>query len=208
MRLPPVLLLLLVVLPARAQLLDSISLFAEQEPRFVAKLDVRGGFISNRNVRVMGAKAGLEHAGRFQYGIGYAFLFTPVERERFIPELGLTNTRLRIGYVTPYVDYAFYQRGPWEVRLPVQLGIGAGSTIYRDASGRKRRLQRTGLLIYEPVMVVQYRFFRYAALTGGWGFRLVWQTGDQLGERLNAPIYTFGLRIFFGDLWRDLRRPQ
>lgn len=208
MRLPPVLLLLLVVLPARAQLLDSIALFAEQEPRFVAKLDVRGGFISNRNVRVMGAKAGLEHAGRFQYGIGYAFLFTPVEREQFIPELGLTNTRLRIGYVTPYVDYAFYQRERWEVRLPVQLGIGAGSTIYRDASGRKRRLQRTGLLIYEPVMVVQYRFFRYAALTGGWGFRLVWQTGDQLGERLNAPIYTFGLRIFFGDLWRDLQRAQ
>ncbi len=196
---------LLVAWSASAQLLDSIALFAAEEPRFIAKLDVRGGFISNRNVRVMGAKAGLEHAGRFQYGIGYAFLFTPVEREQFIPDLGLTNTRLRIGYVTPYVDYAFYQRGPWEVRLPVQVGIGAGSTIYRDAGGRKRRLQRTGLLIYEPVMTVQYRFLKYLAVGGGWGFRLVWQTGDQLGEDVTAPIYTFGMRVFFGDLWRDLR---
>jgi hypothetical protein len=39
----------------------------------------------------------------------------------------------------------------------------------------------------------------------GWGFRLVVQTGDKLGENLNAPIYTLGVRVFLGDLWRDLR---
>jgi len=191
----------------KGQLLDSMAHFAAEPPRFVAKLDMRGGFISNRNVRVMGAKTGLEHAGRFQYGIGYAFLFTPVERKALVDGLGWTDTRLRLGYVTPYVDYAFYQRGPWEVRLPVQVGIGAGSTIYRDTGGRKHRLQRTGLLIYEPAMTVQYRFLKYFAVGGGWGFRLVWQTGDKIEENLTAPIYTFGLRVFFGDLWRDIR-PQ
>lgn len=192
-------------LAAQAQLLDSIALFASEQPRFVARLDMRGSFVSNRNVRLMGVKAALEHAGRFQYGLGYTFLFTPITREQDVPGLGTTTTRLRVGYVSPYVDYAFYQRGPWEVRLPVQIGIGGGSTIYRDAEGRKQRLQRTGLLIYEPAMTVQYRFWKYFALGAGWGFRLVVQTGDRLGEDLNAPIYTFGLRIFFGDLWRDLR---
>ncbi len=191
-------------LPSAAQLLDSIALFTAQEPRFVAKLDIRGSFIRNQNVRIMGAKVGLEHAGRFQYGIGYSFLFTPVQRSAVLDDVGATTLRLRVGYVTPYVDYAFYQRGPWEVRLPVQIGIGAGSTIYRDASGRKRRFQHTGLLIYEPAMTVQYRFWKYFALSGGWGFRLVLQTGDALGENLNAPIYSFGLRVFFGDLWRDI----
>ena len=196
------------LLEARAQLLDSISLFAAQEPRFVAKLDIRGSFIRNQNVRIMGAKVGLEHAGRFQYGIGYSFLFTPVSREEFVEEVGLTSLRLRVGYVTPYVDYAFYQRGPWEVRLPVQFGVGGASTVYRDADGSRQRYQRTGLLIYEPAMTVQYRFLRYLAVGGGWGFRLVWQTGDNLGESLNAPIYSFGLRVFFGELWKDFGPEQ
>lgn len=187
-----------------AQLLDSIALFAAQEPRFVAKLDIRGSFIRNQNVRIMGAKVGLEHVGRFQYGIGYSFLFSPVQFPSMLDGVGATTLRLRIGYITPYVDYAFYQRGPWEVRLPVQIGIGGGSTIYRNADGRKQRYQRTGLLIYEPAMTVQYRFWKYFALGAGWGFRLVLQTGDNLGENLNAPIYSFGLRVFFGDLWRDL----
>lgn len=191
-----------------AQLLDSIALFSSQTPRFVAKLDIRGSFIRNQNVRIMGAKVGLEHAGRFQYGIGYSFLFSPVTREQVVDEQGLTALKLRLGYVTPYVDYAFYQRGRWEVRLPVQIGIGGASTIYTDSDGRKQQYQRTGLIIYEPAMTVQYRFMRYLAVGGGWGFRLVWQTGDKLGENLNAPIYGFGLRVFFGDLWNDIRGTQ
>ncbi|MEX1133085.1 MAG: hypothetical protein WEC15_07680 [Flavobacteriales bacterium] len=204
MRLLALILALSASFSSRAQLLDSIALFAAEEPRFVAKLDIRGSFIRNQNVRIMGAKVGLEHGGRFQYGIGYSFLFTPVQRQEVLDGLGATTLRLRVGYITPYVDYAFYQRGPWEVRLPVQIGVGGGSTIYRDAEGRKQRYQRTGLLIYEPAMTVQYRFWKYFALSGGWGFRLVAQTGDKLGENLNAPIYSFGLRVFFGDLWRDL----
>ena len=64
----------------KAQLLDSIALFMQEPPRPVFRLDIRGSFVSNRNVRLMGAKLGLEHARRFQYGVGYSFLFTPVER--------------------------------------------------------------------------------------------------------------------------------
>ncbi|MEZ4737886.1 MAG: hypothetical protein R2818_00635 [Flavobacteriales bacterium] len=140
---------LLITLFGKAQLLDSIALFTQERPRPVLRLDIRGSFVSNQNVRLMGAKIGLEHARRFQYGIGYTFLFTPVEREEVVEGVGLTTVKLRVGYVTPYVDYAFYQRGPWEVRLPVQIRIGAGSTIYRNAEGRKEKLASTGLLIYE-----------------------------------------------------------
>lgn len=205
MRVSALLLALCCAHVAWGQLLDSIALFASDKPRIVAKLDVRGSFIRNRNVRIAGAKLGLEHGGRFQYGIGYSFLFSPVTRETVLSEAGPTSLQLRLGYVSPYVDYAFYRRGPWEVRLPVQLGFGAASTVYRDAEGRRRTEQRTGLIIYEPAMTVQYRFWRYLAVGGGWGFRLVWQTGDQLGENLNAPIYALGLRVFFGDLWKDMQ---
>lgn len=184
-----------------AQLLDSIALFSREPGRFVARLDVRGSFISNSPVRIAGVKAGIEHGRRFQYGLGYSFLFTPVERDGDAGGV----VRLRMGYVSPYVDYAFFQRGPWEARIPVQLGFGSGALALRRADGERRILARSGLIIYEPAMTIQYRFLRYFGIGAGWGFRWVIQTGDDLGERLTAPIYLFGLRVFIGDLWRDAR---
>ncbi len=187
----------------RAQLLDSIALFVKDPPRPVVRLDMKGSFVSNQNVRMMGVKLGLEHARRFQYGVGYSFLFSPVERDRYVYGFGTWPTRLRMGYLHAYVDYAFYQRGPWEVRIPVQLGVGSGSVVYDDVAGRKQKLFRSGMIIYEPCMTVQYRFLKYFGVGAGWGYRLVMRTNHSLDERLTAPIYTMGLRIFFADLYRD-----
>lgn len=172
----------------------------------MAKLDMRGSFISNHQVRIAGIKVGLEHAKRFQYGIGYSFLFSPVRKDRYVDEdLGIRSTRLRLGYIAPYVDYAFFQRGQWEVRLPVQIGFGSGSVIYEDDQGRKRKLYRTGLFLYEPSMTVQYRFLKYFGVGLGWGYRLVIYTRSGLDERISAPIYMFGVKVFVGELWKDLK---
>ena len=189
---------------AHAQLIDSIGGFLDAQPRVVARLDARGGFISNRNVRFMGVKLGLEHARRFQYGIGYSMLL-PAEGRDVAVNGRIESGRLRMGYVAPYVDYAFFKRGHWEGRIPIQIGFGAGSLAYRAADGRRRTVARTGLILYEPAMTIQYRFLRYFGIGAGWGFRLVIQTGDDLGERLTAPVYLFGLRVFLGEMLRDAR---
>lgn len=197
--------LLSVVVPANAQLLDSLGLFAQQSPRFIAKLDSRGSFINNGSVRLMGVKVGLEHAGRFQYGVGYTFLTTRVERPWTMGGGEVLPVRLRLGYVGPYAEYAFFQRGHWEVRIPVQLGFGGGSLVLDGPDGHRQQVRRAFIFLYEPAMTVQYRFLRYFGISAGWGYRLVFTNAD-LEERLTAPIYILGLKVFFGDLWKDLRR--
>jgi len=192
----------------KAQLLDSIGLFLKEEPRIVVKADIRGSFISNRNVRIVGFKIGYEYAHRFQYGVGYSFLFTPVQQLREVPGQGLIDTRLRIEYIAGYVDYAFYQRRNWDVRIPVQLGFGSGSVIYKETDGRKRKLLRTGLIIYEPAMTVHYKFLKYFAIGGGIGFRLAIRTHDSLDEQITAPVYMFGLKVYFGDIWRSIQSAE
>lgn len=187
-----------------AQRIDSIPAYLAEPPALIVKLDMRGSFIGNEGVRFAGIKLGLEHAGKVQYGIGYSFLLSPVESTAQVKGLGEVHTRLRFGYVTPYFDFAFYQKNNWELRIPVQFGIGSGSVVYVDADGRKQKLQRSGVFLYEPSMTVQYRFLRYFAIGGGWGYRLVMRSAP-LADGLTAPIYTFGLRVFFGDLWRDFR---
>jgi hypothetical protein len=90
------------------------------------------------------------------------------------------------------------------VSIPVQVGIGGGSLIYHDLDGRKRKLKQAFLFLYEPAMTVQYRFLKYFAISGGWGFRLAIANAE-LDETLNAPIYLFGLKVFAGELLKDLR---
>lgn len=187
-----------------AQLLDSLKLFSQEPFKLVVKLDSRGSFISNSNVKLMGVKVGLEHAGRLQYGIGYSFLTTRVEQLMRVEDRDQVPVRLRLGYVTPYVEYAFYQRGHWEARIPVQFGIGGGALVYEDLNGRRQRLQHAFVFLYEPSMTIQYRFLRYFGVSAGWGYRLVFANAS-LGEDLTAPIYLFGVKVFFGDLWKDLR---
>lgn len=194
-------------MPLRAQLLDSLALFAGQRPRFVAKLDSRGSFISNSNVRMFGIKVGAEHAGRFQYGLGYSFLASPVESSRTVEGQAGIPVRLHMGLLVPYVEYAFYQRRAWEIRIPVQLGLGRADLSYPDAAGGRRVLRRSFVLFYEPAMTVQYRFLRYFGASAGWGFRLqLVRTG--LEETLSAPVYLVGLKVFMGDLWADLKRME
>ncbi len=188
----------------QGQRVDSIPAYLQEPPALIVKLDMRGSFINNESVRFAGVKVGFEHARKVQYGIGYSFLLSPVEGTAMVDGQGQVGTRLRFGYITPYFEYAFYQRGPWELRIPVQFGIGSGSVVYEDAQGRKQKLQRSGVFLYEPSMTVQYRFLKYFGVGGGWGYRLVLRSAP-LSEGLTAPIYTFGLRVFFGDLWRDVR---
>ncbi len=188
-----------------AQLLDSIAMFTQEPAKPTFSLDSRGSFISNQNVRLLGVKVGLEHAGRVRYGIGYSFLRTPVESEAQVEEGGDTRTvttRLRLGYVTPFFGYTFYRRGPWEVSIPVQVGIGGGSVVYDDLEGNRTKLKRAFVFLYEPAMVVQYRFLKYFAVGGGLGYRLVF-TNASLDEHLNAPVYIIGIRVFFGDAYKD-----
>ncbi|MCB9170510.1 MAG: hypothetical protein H6597_01375 [Flavobacteriales bacterium] len=176
------------------------------KPRISVIVDTRGSFISNRSVRIMGAKVGLEHGGRVRYGVGYNFLLSPIERERTVDDQGtVATTHLRFGYVAPYFGYTFLVKRHWEVSIPVQFGVGSGSLVYRDQAGDRRRLQRTTVMLYEPAMQVQYRLFKYAAIYLGWGFRLVMRTSASLHEQFTAPIYLLGLKVHFGDIYRDLR---
>lgn len=188
---------------AHGQLLDSIAYFHRMKPRPVARFDARNSFISNGSVGFWGVKLGLEHGKRFQYGAGYAFLRTRNERLTHTVD-GMRTVHLRVGYVSPYVDYAFFARGPWEARIPVQFGVGRARTVYRGADQRWVEHERSMVYIYEPTMTVQYRFWKYFGVVGGWGFRLTVQQRG-LGERMSAPIYVLGMRVFAEELYRDLR---
>ena len=189
---------------SNAQLLDSISLSLKEKPRVLFKLDGRGSFISTRSASIWGFKVGVEHDGRVQYGIGYSWL-----RNEISEEVDLNGeqvpSRVRFGYIAPYFEYAFYQRKKWEVSIPVQVGLGQAWYEYKDEQGKKHKVDKTWVFMYEPAMTVEYRVFRFFGAGFGVGYRLAIKTNRAMEENFTAPIYLLKLKLYLPEVFNVLR---
>jgi len=185
----------------KAQLLDSIALFLEDKPRVLFKLDGRGSFISTRSASIWGFKIGVEHDGRVQYGVGYSWLRNDISTELDVN--GETvPARLRFGYITPFFEYAFYQRGKWEVSIPVQVGIGQAFYERKDDQGNKFKEDKSWVFMYEPAMTVEYRLLRFFGAGFGVGYRFAIKTNRNMEENFTAPIYLIKLKLYIPEIFR------
>ena len=189
---------------SNAQLLDSISLSIKEKPRLLFKLDGRGSFISTRSARIWGFKVGVEHNDRVQYGIGYSWLRNEISQE---VELNgeMVPSRVRFGYLTPFFEYAFYQRNKWEVSIPVQVGLGQAWYEHKDDQGEKYKVDKTWVFMYEPAMTVEYRVFRFFGAGIGVGYRLAIKTNRAMEENFTAPIYLLKLKLYLPEVLNVLR---
>lgn len=187
-----------------AQLLDSISLSLKEKPRVLFKLDGRGSFISTRSARIWGFKVGVEHNSRVQYGIGYSWLRNEISQDVDLNG-ELVPSKVRFGYITPFFEYAFYQRNKWEVSIPLQIGLGQAWYEHKNDAGEKHQVNKTWVFMYEPAMTVQYRVFRFFAAGMGVGYRLAIKTNRAMEENFTAPIYLIKLKLYLPEVLNVLR---
>ena len=184
-----------IVANTNAQLLDSIAMSLQEKGKFILKMDNRGSFISTRSASIWGVKIGVEHNDRVQYGLGYSWLLNKITRTVEVD--GETkNYQLKFGYITPFFEYAFYQRNKWEVSIPVQLGIGRASYQFKDSIGQKQNIAGSWVFLYEPAMTVEYRLLPFFGLGLGVGYRLGFKTNPDLDENINAPTYMLKLKLY------------
>ena len=89
------------------------------------------------------------------------------------------KTRLRMRYVSLYVEYVYYRKNKWELSVPVQLGIG--STKYVTFTNPKSNYQSPGylVLLYEPCLSVNYRVLPFVAVGTEMGLRLALLKNNQ-----------------------------
>ena len=128
----------------------------------------------------------------------------------------LTNepikTRLRMRYVSLYVEYVYYRKNKWELSVPVQLGLG--STKYVAFSNPDINLRSKGhlVILYEPCLSVNYRVLPFVALGTEMGLRLAMYKDKQVKEQLTAPIYVFKVLFYWSDMinyfWPDNKVPK
>ena len=188
-------LIFLSYLTASSQLIDSISKNIKGKPDFFIKLDTRGSFVSNRHVRINGVKGGLSFNKKLKLGVGYNWL-----KSNYQPYYNGANVNLVSHNISSFIDYVFINKEPFEYNANIQLGFG--NVMYKQ---NEIKLESTIALFYEQSISVELRVLKYLGLGFDVGYRFVVFNKKHIDEKLSAPVYIARLKLYFGDIYKDLK---
>lgn len=187
----------------RAQFLDSLVASFKHSPRIDIRQDSRNSFLIKNFVSISGIKVGLNFNRRVKFGIGYDWVAPSIFKWHSPTQQALV---LKMRYYSPYFEYQYYKSKHWEYSIPLQLGTGL--FFYKNylKDGTPYKTQKYYFLTYEPHLIVTYKFLKYFGLGFGLGYRLV-LIGPGLGKEMNSPMYVIKTKIYFEDIYRDLKLP-
>lgn len=189
-----------------AQFLDSIKTSFNQKPSVDFKIDARNSFITNSLARIRGVKLGLNYGNRMRIGIGYNWLINSITREEGQKRINGVSipyySKLSFQYISPYIEYTFYQSKKWRISIPVL--IGAGGARYRLDFPVTTKSRMQFVTLYEPYMTAEYKLFKYFSIGFGTGYRLILTGTNDIRKDLTSPIYVVNANVLFGDLYKRL----
>ncbi len=175
---------------------DSLAALLHYQPQLTGSFNTRGSFIDGRVANVREVAVGMVFHEKLTLGVGYHWLKTERKKTIFEDTLPL-DTELKMRYLSLNIFYTFYHKTKWYISIPAEIGLG---TSFRQGEGKKG-YQRQSILLYEPVMLAEYRVMRYFGIAGGIGFRLMLKNNHFLNEQFNSPIYVLRLKIRFSEFF-------
>jgi hypothetical protein len=180
---------------------DSLRVVFRQRVTPSFKFDTRNSFITGNSAKVYGIKAGVRFGKRFSAGLGYNFIGTKLNENTELNEVEIRDAEIRMNYLAPFVDYGFFQRGPWEVGSSIQLGIGNSFHRYEEGGGRKT-IHRRRVILYEPLMSLEYKVFNLIGLGAGFGYRIMLKNNRAIEQQFTSPVYALRVRLIFDELYK------
>lgn len=185
---------------AKGQLLNSpkaLPAAFAQTPKLLVGLDTKRSFITDRDVKIMGVRVGLDFDKRARVGFGVYTLASPYHRvfslETPFGNPRAVNSQLRFVYMSAYFEYVLLLTKHWEVSLPLHVGVG-------DVSFSKLAGTPNPFLMSELTVLASYKIFPFFGLAAGVGYRQIVLGGDAIGRNFNAPTYNLGIKLWAGYL--------
>jgi hypothetical protein len=184
---------------------DSLRMVFKQKKSPSFKFDTRNSFITGSTAKVYGIKAGISFGKRFSAGLGYNFIGTELTEELVLPNKSIVSADIRMNYLAPFVEYSFYQKGPWEVSVPIQLGVGKSFLRY-EYNNQKVVTSRNTVMIYEPGMTFEYKILKLIGVGAGFGYRIMLKNNREIEQQFTSPVYALRLRLIFDELYGRYKR--
>jgi hypothetical protein len=190
---------------SNAQLISSLKDQFKQKPKFSLRFDTRNSFIANKAAKIRGIKFGLDYGKDVTIGMSFNWLDKKFSTTKNVMQGEDTVVaHLDFGYLGAYFEYTFYRTEHWEISIPVQIGIGSTFFGFRDEKNKQQRLYQKPIIVYEPSMTADYKFWRYLGVGAGVGYRLMLVNNKDIEGNFNSPIYVLKLKVYLGDMYRDV----
>lgn len=190
---------------SNAQLISSLKKEFQQKPKFSLRFDTRNSFISNKAAKIRGIKFGLDYGKDVTVGMSFNWLDKKFSTTKEVKVGADTlEANLDFGYLGFYFEYTFFRTEHWEISIPVQLGFGSTYFAYKDGNDKQKRLSQKPIIVYEPSMTADYRFWRYLGVGAGVGYRLMLVNNKDIEGNFNSPIYVLKLKVYLGDIYKDV----
>jgi hypothetical protein len=186
---------------------EEFSTALNEDGRTFLRFDAKNSFIANSQVKLWGVQLGYDHNNVVKYGLGFHNLSSTIKRDFYVKTGGITdtiNSQLNFAYFSLFGEYVFYDTKHWEGSLPIQIGFG-GTNFIGSLNDSTYRFHEKFVMHYEAALTGHYRFWRYFALGGGIGYRIMIIDNKNLNMQLTNPIYMIKFKFFLGDLFKDTK---
>lgn len=173
--------------------------------KFVASFDMRNSFVIGHSVKFNGVKIGLGNSKQ-RLGIGIHFLRSPiVTTSNKVDVNDATDTnRYGLGYFSLYYERIIFQSKRWEFTAPIHFNVGAIKGEYLNNNGKYVQFLDQGITALTISVKSHYKIYRWVGLSAGLGYNQVLGNDKRTQKALNAPFYSFGLKVFLGETWKLL----
>mgnify|MGYP005987393227 CR=1 FL=1 len=171
--------------------------------KFVASFDMRNSVVIGHSVKFNGVKLGLGNSKQ-RFGIGFYGLRTPVHTyNNRVREMDATDTnRYSFGFLSFYYERIFFSSKRWEITTPLHLNFGSLKGEYLNMEQKYVQFVEKGIVATTLSIKSHFKIFRWVGLQGGVGYNLIINGDKRTQKALNAPFYSFGVKIFLGELWK------
>lgn len=193
----------------KAQFLDTLVASFKQPHKFFFTVDFSKTFGANNGTDVIGFKLGSAQNQRIYYGLGYYILNTDVVKDKTVQKDNGVDTLvpavLKLRYFTINAEYIFYRDNHWQFGAPINIGYGKTYFEYYKAEGQKAKTENSHSLLLTLGGSGHYKFCPWVGLGFGLGYATTMGTNKNVDENFNGMTYSFGVKIFFDEIYETLR---
>ena len=171
--------------------------------KFYGTLDIRNSIVFEESLGYYGIKIGLGNK-RVRFGLGYHILHKSIFRiwdeKNYFEPLFFEEQYYSYKPLSIYVDPILYQSQRWELLLPIHLGAGPLKAFEYDTLGNEKKFLTKDFVPSLTFSIkANYRIFKWAGVTAGFGNNFVFLDDSQFGKEFNTFFYSFGVKLFFDE---------
>lgn len=186
-----------------AQYRDTLHQAFVSSKAFDFRYETKNSFSDGDRIEVVSFKIGVTFGKKISIGGGYGFLNTSLSKRSLLPDVNGTvvyrDNRLNFRYLCYYLDFIYYKSKRWQLSSQVEMGAGLSKFEFLP-SGRKNEKIGKFICLYNPAINIKFKIFKWLGVGATAGYRFMLINDKSIGKKLNSPLYSGGVLIWWDEL--------